>query len=207
MRKGWRKLVFTDDELPKPSVPIAPAAAPVPPAASDAPASVPLPSGATSGTVRPNMLAQVRKSVFNKNTAYVRLLDLAEKMRSAIPDEMMRLRAAIPATGVTATDIKTAIIEHTQALHAVRTTFAQDAQRNRATKVDAKKSRRDAIASRTAALEDELAKLRAEDAQLAAAIEVEEAKISQTEADFAATAAQVQHELEAADQKLETLFT
>jgi predicted nucleic acid-binding Zn-ribbon protein len=200
MPKGWRKLVFTDDELPKPSAPIAEATAPVagPP---------PMPVASATGSVKASMLAQVRKSVFNKNTAYVRLLDLADKMKAAIPDETMRLKAAIPVAGVTGTDIKSAIMEHTQALHDVRSAFSQDAQRNRASKIDSKKARRQVIATRIAELEQELGRLRTEDSQLAGAVAIEETQFLQTEADFAATVAQMQQELDAAARKLETLFT
>ena len=200
MPKGWRKLVFTDDELPKPSAPIAEATAPVagPPR---------MPVASATGSVKASMLAQVRKSVFNKNTAYMRLLDVADKMKAAIPDETMRLKAAIPVAGVTGTDIKSAIMEHTQALHDVRSAFSQDAQRNRASKIDSKKARRQVIATRIAELEQELGRLRTEDSQLAGAVAVEETQFLQTEADFAATVAQMQQELDAAARKLETLFT
>lgn len=159
-----------------------------------------------SATVRQDLLARIRSEVFQRTpTAYTKLVEVADKMKQAIPDETTRLRAAIPVAGVTQTEIKAALAQHLQALHGVRHTFAQDAQRSRNDVIEKKKARRAEIAEHVAKMEQEVAGIRREDAALAGEIAVDEARFTQLEADFQATAQQLEAELSAAS-RIETLF-
>lgn len=163
--------------------------------------------GVRAGSARPEIMAMIRQEVFQRQpTKYTQLLDMAEKMKAAIPDEATRLKAAIPVVGVTLAELKDAISRHSQALVATRTNFAAKAEQKRKSTIDSKKDRRTAIAARTDELEAELAKLRQEDMTLAGQIAQDEVAHAQTEADFKATADAVEQELTQLDMRVATLF-
>jgi hypothetical protein len=210
MIKGLSSLLFKDPELPTGTTPPPTSAAPAnaTPVITTPASTAPATGAAVTGAVRAEMLAAVRQEVFEKNpTAYVKLLDMANKMKAAIPDETMRLKAAIPVVGVTATDINAAMTQHTQALHGVQTRFGAESSRQRDSKVVAKEARRAVIASDIAALAQQMSALQAEDVKLAGDITAYKMQLAQTEADFAATVTQIESELATAHSRLQTLFT
>jgi predicted nucleic acid-binding Zn-ribbon protein len=152
------------------------------------------------------MLDVIRKGVYGQATAYTRILDAAEKLKKALPDEGMRLRAAVASAGVTAAEVHDAVIRHQQALQTVRSQFASDTAAQRAQKIDAKRDRRTQIVNRLRELESELASLRTEDATLQQQLGAHEALFSQAQADFDATAASVEQELAGVGTRLEQLI-
>lgn len=221
-KRGLIARILTEDETPQPSVATQPAAprpastgfTPAPQAASggstlpfsagDVLSSAPTP---TVGTVRQDLLANVRAAVFDKNvTPWVKLQDVANKMKARIPDEATRLAAAIPVVGVTLPELQDALTQHLQALHSVRERYAADADRNRKQQIDSKKSRREEISARLKALEAERAQLQEEDSGLAGQVAAGEAKFAQLDADFAATTTQVEQEINTMITRLPTLF-
>jgi hypothetical protein len=140
--------VIDTDEKPTPAAPkqIAPQAAV--PASTNA-AGTYIPAMVNSMAPDPDMIAGLQATVAKKPSPYSAFLESAGKLESIIPDETMRLKAAIASiTGDgkrTADSILTAIDMHINDVEGQRMLFKGASDQRRRTEIDAPKARADQL--------------------------------------------------------------
>jgi hypothetical protein len=136
------------------------------------------------------LVTTLMTAALSRKTVFSGLIESAEKLKTVLPDELQRIKAAAAMTGtVTAAAIKTAVDGHLQDVNTERSKFTRELASMKATNVDAQ-------VNQAIQLEDQASRERAELERLTASI-----------ANLAAQATQLRASADAATVNMQTTTT
>ena len=167
---------------------------------------------ASSG-VDADLVDKIRAGTFAVSSDYVSFMDAAKLLEGIIPDEGMRLKAALASSKISAAQIAQALsTTHTDALNGVATLYKNEREKKFAKDVTSKLSDANKLGSDIHALEKQVAQLQANiqtnrSKQAALTVEAESARvqIEGADANFATAQATVAAELVALTNKIKSL--
>ena len=160
-----------------------------------------------------DLVSKIRTGTFAVPSDYVAFMDAAKLLEGIIPDEGMRLKAALASSKFSATQIADALsTTHTQALNGVGALYKTEREKKFAKDVTSKLSDAKRLGGDIQALEKQVAQLQADiqtnrTKQAALSGEAESARvlIEGADANFAAAQATVAAELVALTNKIKSL--
>ena len=167
----------------------------------------------TSSGVDADLVDKIRGGTFAVSSDYVSFMEAAKLLEGIIPDEGMRLKAALASSKISAAQIAQALsTTHTDALNGVATLYKNEREKKYAKDVTSKLSDANKLGSDIHALEKQVAQLQANiqtnrSKQAALTVEAESARvqIEGADANFATAQATVAAELVALTNKIKSL--
>ena len=200
--------LFESDEAPTAVTPLAPY-----PASRTLPPTVVTTAAGAAPIIDQNLVDTIRSSTFAVSSDYATFIGAAKLLEGIIPDETMRLKAALASSKISAGQIANALTTtHAQALEGVVVAYKGERDKKFAKEVDAKLAEATRLGKDNKAIEQQVAQLqasvvanRAKQAELTGQAESARVLIEGTDANFATAQASVSGELTALSNKIKAL--